>query len=404
MILWAVYLAGIALSCFMAWALGANDAANPTDCAVGAGAISVKRALILFAIFSALGGILVGRFVMKTFDRGIVDRTTALEAGVLTKETLVLGSLIAALAAALWVTLSTKLAMPVSTTHSAIGGVLGFGLVAAPGLIVWSKIRLILISMILSPLLSLLLAMALFRLMKYVFARASKTSAITVASILMFLILLSTAIPVVRIFLRGVWRILPISVMIAVLGTLVCSLHLFRMGDEWKERMLPFLLVVSLAFSAFAFGANDLANATGVFVTPSEIMIGKPTGTTMLYLSLLGSLFLAIGGLTWGKKVLVTSAYRITRLDPLTGFSAELANATCVFLFTTLPAWIIGFGLPISTTHSTVGAIIGAGLASGGVGSIHGETTKKILAFWAITIPCAALLSAAMFKVATFFF
>jgi PiT family inorganic phosphate transporter len=122
MILWAVYLAGIALSCLMAWCLGANDAANPTDCAVGAGVISVERALVLFAVFSALGGILIGSYVMKTFDRGLVDRKTGFETGILTKEALVLGSLVAALAAAIWIIFSTALGMPISTTHSAVGG------------------------------------------------------------------------------------------------------------------------------------------------------------------------------------------------------------------------------------------------------------------------------------------
>jgi PiT family inorganic phosphate transporter len=399
MILWAVYLAGVLLSCLMAWSLGANDAANPTDCAVGAGVISVERALVLFAVFSALGGILIGSYVMKTFDRGLVDRKTGFETGILTKETLVLGSLVAALAAAIWIIFSTALGMPISTTHSAIGGVLGFGLASAPTLIVWDKLKLVVLSIILSPLLSLATAAGLFYFTRFLFTKASKKGVLTFVGILVFLILFSTSTSAAAVFVRDTSQIISISLATSGLGSVICLYLLSRKKNgEWRDRVLTFLLILSLSFSAFSFGANDLANATGVFVTPTEIMIGKPTRTTMLLLSVLGALFVAFGGLTWGRKVLITTAYGVTRLDPLTGFAAEFANATNVFLFTTVPAWLTGFGLPISTTHSTVGSIIGVGLASRGLRGIHAGTTTKILIFWALTIPCAALISAVMFK------
>jgi PiT family inorganic phosphate transporter len=399
MMLWAVYLAGVLLSCLMAWSLGANDAANPTDCAVGAGVISVERALVLFAVFSALGGILIGSYVMKTFDRGLVDRKTGFETGILTKETLVLGSLVAALAAAIWIIFSTALGMPISTTHSAIGGVLGFGLASAPTLIMWDKLKLVALSIILSPLLSLAMAAGLFYFTRFLFTKVSKEGVLTFVGILVFLILFSTSTSAAAVFVKDTSQIISISLATSGLGSVICLYLLSRKkNEEWRDRVLAFLLILSLSFSAFSFGANDLANATGVFVTPTEIMIGKPTRTTMLFLSVLGALFVAFGGLTWGKKVLITTAYGVTRLDPLTGFAAEFANATNVFLFTTVPAWLTGFGLPISTTHSTVGSIIGVGLASRGLRGIHAGTTAKILIFWALTIPCAALISAVMFK------
>ncbi len=398
MLVWAIYLAGVALSCAMAWALGSNDAANPTDCAVGAGVISLRRALALFAVFSALGGILIGSFVMKTFDRGIVDRKTGIETGALSKESLVLGSLVAALSAVIWVTVSSWLGMPVSTTHSAVGAMLGFGLAICPELIVWSKVKLILIGIIASPILSLILALGIFYLVKRVFSKSSRKGAMIVASSMLFFVIFITSISVVNIFVKETWKIVLISATLSLPVSLVFPALALRWKNEWREKTLSFLLIFALAFSAFAFGANDLANATGVFVTPTEIMIGKPTRTTIFFLSVLGSLFVALGGLTWGRKVLATTAYRVTRLDPVTGLSAELANALCVFLFTTLPAWLIGFGLPISTTHSSVGSIIGVGLASGGIGRIHGGTTRKILLFWALTIPCAALISAGIFR------
>jgi len=400
MIVWLVYLAGIILSCAMAWAMGANDASNPTDCAVGAGVISLRKAIVLFAIFAALGGILIGPFVMKTFDRGLVDRKTGFETGVLDRESLVLGSLVAALSAVIWVALSTWLGMPVSTTHSAIGGILGFGIITCPQLIVWDKLKQVGMAIILSPLLSAILAVAFFRVTKNLFSKGSRNRILLVTSLIVFFILFATSASIAQIFLKDVGKVVVISATASVAGSaVILSLLRSRMrGRDWSGEALAFLLVFSLAFSAFAFGANDLANATGVFVTPTEILTGRPTQTTMFLLALLGSAFIAIGGLTWGYRVIATAAYKITKLDPLTGFSAELANALTVFLFSTVPAWLTGFGIPVSTTQSSIGSIVGVGLAAGGLGSIHKGTTNKILMFWILTIPCTALISMGIFK------
>ncbi|MEM2507808.1 MAG: inorganic phosphate transporter [Candidatus Hadarchaeales archaeon] len=401
MIVWLVYLVGMILSCAMAWALGANDASNPTECAVGAGVISLRKAITLFAIFAALGGILIGPFVIKTFDRGLVDRKTGFETGLLNKETLILGSLTSALATIIWVAVSTWLGMPVSTTHSAIGSILGFGLIACPSLIGWGKLKLVAVSIVLSPVLSALLAAFFFYVMRHIFLRGSNKKILLTTAAIVFFIFLTTSISIFQIFWKGkISEIVFVSTIASVLGSLIIVglMKRKKSGKDWREGSLAFLLILSLSFSAFAFGANDLANATGVFVTPTEILTGKPTLTTMLILAILGSIFIALGGFTWGPKVIATAAYRITKLDPLMGFSAELSNALCVFLFTTVPAWLTGFGIPISTTHSSVGSIIGVGLAAGGFGSIHRGTTGKILAFWALTIPCAAFISMGIFR------
>lgn len=394
-----VYLIGIALACFMAWGLGANDASNPTECAVGAGVISVRRAVILFAIFAALGGILLGHYVMKTFDRGLIDRKTALETGVVSKEVLVTGSLTAALSAAIWVTLSTWLGMPVSTTHSAIGAVLGFGIVACPNLLVLGRLKLVVLGIVLSPLLSLLLAYTIYKVLNLVLLRVSRLRVLLFSFSCLMFVTLGTSISLIAIFIKEPLRLFLFSALTSVSLALLLVFLLFlrSKGEDLAQLSLSTLLLISLCFSAFAFGANDLANATGVFVTPTEIMVGKPTHTTMFLLSLLGSFFIAIGGLMWGYKVITTAAYGVTKLDPLTGFSAEFSNATAVFLFTTVPGWLTGFGIPISTTHSSIGSIIGAGLAAGGLKNIHRTTTVKIVLFWAITIPCAMLISAGLF-------
>jgi phosphate/sulfate permease len=167
-------------------------------------------------------------------------------------------------------------------------------------------------------------------------------------------------------------------------------------------RTMAHLLVIALCFSAFAFGGNDIANATGVFVTPTEVLAGRPTVQSMILLAMLGALFVAVGGFTWGHRVIRTTAYKVTRLEPLTGLAAEYSNALTVFLFTVVPKLLIGFGIPVSTTHSSVGSIIGVALASKGVLGIDRATTGKIVSFWVLTIPCVALTSVGLFWLVDF--
>ena len=328
-----VYIVGLALSFYLAWCLGANDAANPTDCAVGSGVASLRRALMLFAIFAALGALLQGFMVMKTIDRGIVPRVD------------VTGAFTITLAACIWITLCTWKGMPVSTTHSIIGAVLGYGFVTyGIGGIRWEVSKIVFISMVASPLLSLLLASGIYR----------------------------AFVPAFR-----------------------------RFGGAAADKAIRWLLIGSLCFSAYAFGANDIANATGVFVTVTGELGEIPSYGAMLLLALFGSLGIALGGFTWGYRVIETSARRVTRLSPLTGLSAELSNASSVYLFTTVPYALFGWGMPVSTTQSTIGSIIGVGIAGGG--TVDRATVAKIIAAWALTLPAAAILSIILNKVALTF-
>ena len=353
--------------------------------------ISLKRALILFAIFAALGGILIGPFVMTTVDRGIVDRER------LPRELLIVGSLAAVLSACLWITFSTWKGMPVSTTHSIVGGMFGFGIVASPHLIVWDKLGIISMSILLTPLLSMLLATCLFFTFRKYF---EKTRGPLGDLVLIFALVgvLSFA-TLATVFYKALgWKDLYQIIAASLPSSLVISLLATVAFLRRRERApLGYLLVIALCFSAFAFGGNDMANATGAYVTPTEMLTGRPPFETMLSLAVAGSVFIAIGGLTWGYKVIHTSAYRITRLDPLTGFAAELSNALTVFSFTVLPKLLIGFGIPVSTTHSTIGSIIGAGFASRKFLGIKEGATLKVLIYWALTIPCVALISVGTF-------
>lgn len=403
MIEFVVYAIGILLAFFMALVLGMNDAANPTDCAVGSGTLSMKKALILFAIFAALGGIILGPFVMKTVDRGLIDRDATNVTGdpILSDEKVIVGSFTAVLSAGLWVVFSTWRGMPVSTTHAVIGGILGFGLIACSSLINWSILNLVLIALIIAPIASLLLATGLFRFFRAYFRKTRKErSNLTMIYLLISFISFAVFTSVFyKILNWGVIETL-ISGFLAALVVSTLAIAAFRKiyGKFEVTKALSYLLIVSLCFSAFAFGANDMANTTGVFVTPTERLTGgMPTMNVMFLLALLGAGGIALGGLIWGYRVIATSAYRVTRLDPVSGAAAEYSNAITVFLFTVVPIFFIGFGIPVSTTHSSIGAIIGVGLAMRGLGGISKRTTGKILSFWILTIPCVALISMSLF-------
>lgn len=402
-----VYGIGILLSFFMALALGMNDAANPTECAVGAGTISMKKAIILFAIFVALGGILLGPFVMKTVDRGLIarDNITQLTQTLGMDESqvigmIVVGSFTAVLSAVLWVVFSTWRGMPVSTTHSTIGGVLGFGLVAMPQFINWGKFNVVVLSIIISPMLSLLLASGLYYFFRGYFQRTKSTQQIALLIYsLIYLLSFGTSFTIFSKTLH--WSVIETLVW----GSLVSLTLTIGTGYTFKKmygkievvHAVSYLLIIALVFSAFAFGANDMANATAVFATPTQMLGGMTTTEVMFLLALLGAAGIAIGGFTWGRRVIMTSAYKVTRLNPLSGAAAEYSNALTVFLFTIIPVYLIGFGLPISTTHSSIGSIIGVGLAMGGLRGVSKATTGKIMVFWALTIPAVALISMTLF-------
>lgn len=390
-----VYGIGILLAFFMALVLGMNDAANPTDCTVGSGTLPMKKALILFAIFAALGGILLGPFVMKTVDRGLIPRDE------LSVEVVTVGSFTAVVSAGLWVLFSTWKGMPVSTTHSIIGGVLGFGLIACASKINWGILNLVLIALIISPLASLFLATGMFRFFRAYFGKTRKAwSNLGMIYLLIFFISFTVFTSVFRQILGWGAAETLMSGFLAALVVSGLAIVAFRKmyGTFEVTKSLSYFLIVSLCFSAFAFGANDMANTTGVFITPTEKLSGGiPTTQVMFLLSLLGAAGIAIGGLIWGYRVLATSAYQVTRLDPLSGAAAEYSNAITVFLFTVVPTFLIGFGMPISTTHSSIGSIIGVGLAMKGLRGVSMKTTGKILAFWILTIPCVALLSMSLF-------
>jgi len=291
---------GLVSAFYIAWNLGANDAANPTDTAVGSGAISVKKALIMFSAFAALGAVVQGYMVMKTIGKGVV------------KDLDPLGALIASIMAGIWITFVTWRGLPVSTTHSTVGAVLGIGLayvfIHGTAGIDWNVVYMVVLSWIVSPLLAIIFSISMYFLLK----RIAK--------------------------------------------------YLISKGKNVDKFFKKFLLF-NLAFSAYAFGANDVGNATGVYITVASKVMGTPDMTTMLYLAMFGALGITVGAFTWGYKVINTVGFKITRLDYISASAAEVANAMVVWGFSTIPKILWNYGMPVSTTHASVSSVIGVGIA-----------------------------------------
>ncbi len=333
--------AGAILSFLMAITLGGNDAAEPTDCAVGAGVVSIKRAVILFAIFAAVGALTQGFMVMKTIGKGIVPEIS------------IAGAFASVAAAVFWVNLvASKMGIDVSVTHSIVGAVFGYGIVAyGVGGLNNKVLYLVLLSWISSPFAALVMAWIFYKLFVYVISRSG-----------------------------------------------------IDPYEERIENILSKLLIFTLIFSAYSFGVNDIANATGVYVTIAEKMGRLPDYNAMLLLAALGSIGVAIGGYFIGPKVIETMAFKVTRLDVVKGIAAELSNALVVYLFSTIPYMLIGFGLPISTSLATAGSLIGVGISSGGFGGIDQYTVGKLAFFWVLTVFVTMGLSAFIYLLIRVFF
>ena len=327
---------GLALAFYIAWCIGTNDAANPTQMAVGSGALRINKAIILFAAFALIGATLQGWMVIKTFGKGIAQIPMIYDA------------LASTIATAIWITLSSYKGMPVSTTQSSVGAVLGIGLyhaylIGEANSIHWDVLIKVFISWITSPLGGMFLAAALYFPFK-----------------------------------------------------LLRSSLQHREGGS--EKFLKVLVIVALAFSAYAFGSNDVGNATGVYYSTLS-SAGTRTGfdyRTALGLATLAAVGVAIGGFTLGKRVIATIAFKLTKLDLVTGAAEGYSTAFNVWLFTTIPTIIWGFGMPVSTTHAAVSAVLGVGLAKYGIKGVDWRMFGKILVMWLLTVPAAAALSLAL--------
>ncbi len=320
---------------YMAWNIGANDAANSMATSYGSKALTLKQVIIIGSIMEFCGAFFFGKRVTHTIAKGIVP------IDILDTHIVAIGALSALLSAGIFITIATYYHLPVSTSHSIVAAMLGFGLavVSQGGIeldqIKWYILAKIVSSWIISPVLGAILSFAIFTLIR---------------------------------------------------------VTLFNYFDiNLVERIFRYLQVGTACYVAFAHGSNDVANAVG----PIAAALGYLGQETPIWVLLVGGLGISVGFATWGYRVIETVGKRITELTPTRGFSAEFATATTVLLASY-------FGMPISTTHTLVGSVIGVGLA-GGLASVNLKIIQRIVASWLLTVPVACILSIAIYTILVIF-
>ena len=392
---------------FMAWGIGANDVANAMATSVGSKAISIKQAIILATIFEFSGAYLAGGQVTKTIRKGIVD----LNAFTDNPDLLIWGMLAALLAAGTWLLIASSKGWPVSTTHSIVGAVVGFAAVGVSvDAVSWGKVGSIVMSWVISPLLAGSISFAVFKSIQKLVINTNDPlgNAKKYGPIYLFLVGFIIALVTIKKGLKHIGIDVYggmefayaglLGLIIAIVGIFLIRRVQFDTVAEKRfhyanvEKIFAVLMVFTASAMAFAHGSNDVANAVGpmaavISIAQSGSVVAKSALPS--WVLLVGGIGIVIGLATLGYKVIATVGKNITELTPTRGFSAEIAAATTVVLASYT-------GIPVSTTHTLVGAILGVGLARG-IAAIDLRVVGNIFMSWIITLPAGAILSIMFF-------
>jgi PiT family inorganic phosphate transporter len=393
---------------YMTWGIGANDVANAMGTSVGSGAITVKQAIIIAAIFEFAGAFIAGGNVTSTIRKGIVDPSGLVDS----PELLVYGMLAALLAAAVWLMIASWRGWPVSTTHSIVGALVGFA-IAGIGVdaVQWGKIGQIAASWIVSPALGGFIAYLLMMSIRKVILNTENPFESAKRWGPAYVFLVGFIISLVTMF-KGLKHLkLELSVAESFLGAVLFGLIVAAIGwfmmrkievDKDADRDYHFasvekifvpMMIFTACAMAFAHGSNDVANGIGPLAAVASIIQSggevAQKAALPLWILIMGGAGIVIGLATMGYKVMQTIGTRITQLTPSRGFCATLAAAATVVLASRT-------GLPVSTTHIAVGAVIGVGLARG-VGAIDLRVIGGIVVSWVVTLPVGGILAALFF-------
>ncbi|MGE4404105.1 inorganic phosphate transporter [Pseudomonas sp.] len=395
---------------FMAWGVGANDVANAMGTSVGSRALTIKQAIVVAMVFEFCGAYLAGGQVTETIKSGIVD------AEMITPDLMVLGMMSALLAAGTWLLVASMKGWPVSTTHSIVGAVIGF---AAVGISVdavhWSGVGPIVASWIISPMLSGTIAFGVFMSVQKLIidtddpfhnAKRFVPLYMFLTGFMVALMTLSKGLKHIGLHLSGGESFL-LAVGVGVLVMLLGIALLMRIKIDVEadkafhfssvEKVFAVLMIFTACSMAFAHGSNDVANAVGPLAAVVGVLQSEGAATISAksavpgWVLLLGAVGIVIGLATYGYKVIATIGKQITELTPSRGFAAELATASTV-------VGASAIGLPVSTTHTLVGAVLGVGIARG-IGALNLGVIGKIFMSWLVTLPVGAGLAIVFFLV-----
>ena len=396
-----------AFGLFMAWGIGANDVANAMATSVGSKALTIKQAILVAAVFEFLGAVLAGGEVTSTIRKGIVDAD--LLSG--SPELLIYGMLAALLAAGTWLFIASRNGWPVSTTHSIVGAIVGF---AAVGIgidaVQWGQVGTIVMSWVVSPLTAGFIAYLIYRSVQRLILTQEDPLEKAKRYVPVYIFLAAFTITLVTI-LKGLSHVgldisltnsyllaTAIAVSIAVIGSVaIRRIQPDRKAEKKQhfytvERVFAVLMVVTACGMAFAHGSNDVANAIGplaAVISVAHTGIVGATSALPIWVLVIGGAGIVVGLATYGVHVISTVGKKITQLTPSRGFAAELAAATTIVIAS-------GTGIPVSTTHTLVGAVLGVGLARG-IEAIDLRVVGRIFVSWVVTIPAGAFLAIIFF-------
>lgn len=442
-----VLFVSILVCAYLAWNIGANDVANAMGTSVGSRALTLKQAVIIAAIFEFIGAFFAGDAVTDTVRKGILvvdfDNQALVDA---ISADLMYGFIAAMMAAAVWLTIATRYGLPVSTTHSIIGGIIGVGLVMEvqheTSLIDWEVVEKVAMSWIASPVMGGLFAFFTFWVIRETILDTTDPEArarwmAPILAIPTFFVLgLALQFKALKGFFAkaqdngwiedkydwlpvkedGSWNPMMddawfpinslilagmISIVAAVILAYILRNYDFKgekEGFHGVERIFVWLQVIAAAYVAFAHGANDRSNAIGPMAAVYQVLSNDgqlgAVADVPTWLVLLGSVGIAIGVVTWGWRVMETIGSKITDITPTRGFAATFGAATTVLIFS-MPF----LAVPVSTTHTLVGGVVGVGLA-GGAKAVDFRVFGKIIASWLASLPAAGFGSIVIYVAA----
>lgn len=395
---------------FMTWGIGANDLANAMGTSVGSGAVTIRQAIIIAIIFEFSGAVLAGGHVTSTIRKGIIDPSGIVN----NPEILVYGMLASLLATAFWLMIASWKGWPVSTTHSIIGALIGFAIVGiGPDAVKWGKVGSVVASWVVSPVVGGTVAFLLVMSTRKLIFNTNDPlkSAKRYAPVYVFLV--GFIISLVTIF-KGlthlkidlsVFQSFCVAVLLGLLSACLSWIFIRKVEEDREadrdfhfasvEKVFAPMMLFTACAMAFAHGSNDVANGIGPLAAVMSII--SSGGEVMqesdlpVWILLLGGTGIVLGLVTLGYRVMMTVGKKITELTPSTGFCAQLAAATTVVIASRT-------GLPVSTTHILVGAVLGVGIARG-IGALDLRVVIDIFISWLVTLPAGAIMSMLFFFV-----
>ena len=395
---------------FMAWGVGANDVANAMGTSVGARAITIKQAIIIAMVFEFTGAWLAGGEVTSTIRSSIIDIDSA---GFDDRpELLIFGMLSSLLAAGIWLVVASKYGWPVSTTHSIIGAIIGFAVVGiSADSVMWGQVLEIVASWIISPVFSGTIAFILFLSVEKLVLSREDPLKYAKKFVPYYMFLVGFVIAMVTLvkglshvglevtFSQSAFLALAFALLTVTIG--IFLLRRLRLPDSDQptaqmqsvERVFGVLMIFTACSMAFAHGSNDVANAIGPLAAINSVIANngafEAESALPVWILLLGGFGIVTGLAMWGHRVIRTIGKNITELTPSRGFAAEIAAATTVVIAS-------GTGIPVSTTHTLVGAVLGVGLARG-MSALNFGVVGRIFLSWIVTLPAGAILSIVFF-------